>query len=74
MADEFSIFGQLSGLNPSGQSRDAKEVPVDKDSRRRRKGKGKRPAVTPPETEDAESDPEERRESKKSGKVLDIVV
>ena len=77
MADEFPIFGQLTRLTPSGKPRDAKEVPVDKDSRRKAKGKKKKS----PEAGGAEElrqDPEEKgtneEERESSGKVVDILI
>jgi hypothetical protein len=72
MSDEFSVFGQLSQLNPSGKPRDAKEVPVDKDSRRKPKGKKKRPAVA--SQEDLEDTAEAETDQKPSGKVVDIII
>ncbi len=77
MADNFSIFGQLTGLTPSGKPRDAKEVPVDKGSRRKMKGKKKKV----PEGGDAgklDEDPEGKAakedERESSGKVVDILI
>jgi hypothetical protein len=74
MADESTLFGQLSQLNPSGQTRNSKEVPVDKDSsrgpKRRKKERGK-PAPEEPGLEDPE---EARNEKPASGKVVDILV
>ncbi len=72
MGDEFSVFGQLSQLNPSGKSRDAKEVPVDNDSRRRPKRKKKKPAVA--SQEDWEETAENETDQKPSGKVVDIII
>ena len=74
MADESTLFGQLSQLNPSGQTRNSKEVPVDEDSsrgpKRRKKGGGK-----PAPEESGLEDPEEARNEKPaSGKVVDILV
>jgi hypothetical protein len=77
MADEFSIFGQLTGLTPSGKPKDAKEVPVDKDSRRKRKGKKrKRPEGAPGEelAQDLEGQEKSEAERKASGKVVDILI
>ena len=74
MGDESTLFGQLSQLNPSGQTRNSKEVPVDKDSRRRSKGKKRergRPAV---EESDLEDPQEGQNEKPASGKVVDILV
>jgi hypothetical protein len=75
MGDEFPVFGQLSQLNPSGSTRNSKEVPVDKDSRRRRRGlKGKRG----PETVEADAGLEEGEDPQKDktpvGKVVDITI
>jgi hypothetical protein len=77
MADTFSIFGQLTGLTPSGKPRDAKEVPVDKESRRKRKGKKKKG----PEgggagkwSEDPEGKGANEEERESSGKVVDILI
>ena len=72
MGGEFSVFGQLSQLNPSGKSRDAKEVPVDKDSRRRPKRKKKKLEVAL--KEDLEETAENGTDQKPSGKVVDIIV
>ena len=72
MGDEFSVFGQLSQMNPAGKSRDAKEVPVDKDSRRRPKRKKKRLEVA--SKEDLEEIAENGTDQKPSGKVVDIIV
>ena len=74
MSDEFSVLGQLSQLNPSGKPRDAKEVPVDKDSRRRPKGKRKRPTVVSKEDLDLEEMAENETDQKPSGKVVDIII
>jgi len=74
MGDESPLFGQLSRLNPSGQTRNSKEVPVDKDSRRRSKGKKRergRPAV---EESDLEDPQDGQNEKPASGKVVDILV
>jgi hypothetical protein len=75
MGDESTLFGQLSQLNPSGQTRNSKEVPVDKDSRRRSKGKKKREqrklAI---EESDLEEPEEGQNEKPASGKVVDILV
>ncbi len=74
MGDESTLFGQLSQLNPSGQTRNSKEVPVDKDSRRRSKGK-KRERGRPAAEESDLEDPEEgQNEKPASGKVVDILV
>jgi hypothetical protein len=76
MADDYSVFGQLSQMNPSGSTRNSKEVPVDKDGRRRLKGKKKEPEKDKAEEEDLEL--EEGTESSKEeppvGKVLDITI
>lgn len=74
MSDEFSVFGQLSQLNPLGKPRDAKEVPVDRDSRRKSKGKKKRPAVASQEDLDLEETAENETDQKPSGKVVDIII
>jgi len=75
MGDDFPVFGQLSQLNPSGSTRNSKEVPVDKDSRRRqRKGKGKRGPETigeDPELEDGEGP---QKDKTPVGKVVDITI
>ena len=75
MGDDYSVFGQLSQLNPSGSTRNSKEVPVDKDSRRRtRRLKGKRGA----ERKEGDAGFEEGEDSQKDkapvGKVLDITI
>jgi hypothetical protein len=76
MADESSIFGQLSQLNPPGKSRDAKEVPVDKDSRRRPRGKKKKkePEGVSKEDWELEETAENGTDRKPSGKVVDIII
>jgi len=74
MPDDYSVFGQLSQLNPSGSTRNSKEVPVDKDARRRAKGKKKEPE----KAEEEDLGPEEGTESSKEkppvGKVVDITI
>ncbi len=75
MADESSIFGQLSQLNSPGKSRDAKEVPVDKDSRRRPRGKKKKePEGVPKEDWELEETAENGTDRKPSGKLVDIII
>jgi hypothetical protein len=75
MSDEFSIFGQLNQLNPSGKTRDAKEVPVDKESRRKTKGKKKKkPEVKSPEDLELEGRDENNNNRRRSGKVVDIII
>ncbi len=76
MADDYSIFGQLTRLNPSGSARDAKEVPVDRDARRR--GRRRKKAREPFPGEEPEKDREEEEgsegERRSSGKVVDIII
>ncbi len=74
MADESSLFGQLSQLNPSGQTRNSKEVPVDKDSRRRSKGKKREQGRLTAEESGLEDREEGQKEKPASGKVVDILV
>ncbi len=74
MADESTLFGQLSQLNPSGQTRNSKEVPVDKDSRRRSKGKRRERGRLAPEESKVEELEESPNEKPASGKVVDILV
>jgi hypothetical protein len=74
MADESTLFGQLSQLNPSGQTRNSKEVPVDKDSRRRSKGRRRERARLVPEESEVEDLEEGQSEEPASGKVVDILV
>lgn len=71
MGDEFSVFGQLSQLTPAGKPRDAKEVPLDKEARRRPRGKKKEPDPPSPQDADGEEPGENRNPS---GKVLDIII
>ena len=75
MGDDFPVFGQLSQLNPSGSTRNSKEVPVDKDPRRRsRRLKGKRGPETreeDPELEEGEDSPKDKTPV---GKVVDITI
>jgi len=73
MGDESNLFGQLSQLNPSGQTRNSKEVPVDKDSIRRPKRKRRERGRPAPE-ESSQGDPEEGQNENPSGKVVDILV
>ena len=74
MGDESTLFSQLSQLNPSGQTRNSKEVPVDKDSSRRPKRK-KRERESPAPEESGLEDLEEAQNGKPaSGKVVDILV
>ncbi len=62
-------------MNPSGKARDSKEVPVDKDSRRRKpKAKKKRAELTSPEDSELEEGGENNAGGKKSGKVVDIII
>jgi hypothetical protein len=75
VGNDFSVFGQLSQLNPSGSARNSKEVPVDKDSRRKpRRFKGK----ISPETPEEAAGPDEGEGSPKDkapvGKVVDITI
>jgi hypothetical protein len=74
MGDESTLFGQLSQLNPSGQTRNSKEVPVDKDSRRRSKGKKRKRERPDAEESDLENPEEGKNEKPASGKVVDILV
>jgi len=74
MADESTLFGQLSQLNPSGQTRNSKEVPVDKDSRRRSKRRRRERARLAPEESGMEDLEESANEKPTSGKVVDILV
>lgn len=74
MGDESTLFGQLSQLNPSGQTRNSKEVPVDKDSRRRSKGKKRERRRLTVEESDLEDREEGQNEKPASGKVVDILV
>jgi hypothetical protein len=74
MGDESTLFGQLSQLNPSGQTRNSKEVPVDKDSRRRSKGKKRERRRVAAEESDLEDSEEGQNEKPSSGKVVDILV
>ena len=74
MGDESTLFGQLSQLNPSGQTRNYKEVPVDKDSRRRSKGKKRERGRPAAEKSDLEEPEEDQDEKPASGKVVDILI
>lgn len=47
---------------------------MDKDSRRRPKGRKKRPAVAPREDLDLEETAENETDQKASGKVVDIII
>jgi hypothetical protein len=74
MGDESTLFGQLSQLNPSGQTRNSKEVPVDKDSRRRSKRKKRERGRLAAEKSDLEEPEEDQDEKPASGKVVDILI
>ena len=74
MGDEFSVFGQLSQLNPSGKTRNSEEVPVGKESRRRAKGKKKKAPLASPENSELEEMDENNTTDKPSGKVVDIII
>jgi hypothetical protein len=74
MGDESTLFGQLSQLNPSGQTRNSKEVPVDKDSRRRSKVKKRERGRLAAEKSDLEEPEEDQDEKPASGKVVDILI
>ncbi len=71
MGEDISVFGQLSQLTPAGKPRDAKEVPLDKESRRRPRGKRKQPEPASSQDADGEEPGENRNPS---GKVLDIII
>ncbi len=71
MSDDYSVFGQLPQMTPSGKTRNSKEIPVDKESSRRKMKRRKRPE--PEEDEAKEMGPEEK-EDLPSGKVLDITI
>jgi hypothetical protein len=73
MSDDYSIFGQLPQMTPSGKTRNSKEVPVDKESSRRKMKRRKNPELNPEEDEAKEMGPEEKEEMP-SGKVLDITI
>ena len=75
MGDEYSVFGQLSRMNPSGSTRNSKEVPVDKDSRRRsRRLKGKRKREEIEEATELEEGEDGQKEKTSVGKVVDITI
>jgi hypothetical protein len=76
MPDDYSVFGQLSQMNPPGSTRNSKEVPVDKDARRRLKGKKKEPEKEKAEEEDLELEEgtESSKENPPVGKVVDITI
>lgn len=75
MGDEFSVFGRLTQLNPSGKTRDSKEVPVDKDGRRKpKRGKRKRAELDSREDSELEEMEENNSGGKPSGKVVDIII
>jgi hypothetical protein len=74
MADDYSVFGQLSQMNPSGSTRNSKEVPVDKDARRRLKGKKKEVEKTEAEELDLEEGTESSQDPPPVGKVVDITI
>jgi hypothetical protein len=76
MPDDYSVFGQLSQMNPFGSTRNSKEVPVDKDARRRLKGKKKEPEKENAEEEelDLQEGTESSEENPPVGKVVDITI
>ena len=74
MADESTLFGQLSQLNPPGQTRNSKEVPVDKDARRKPKGRKRERARLAPEESEMKELEDGQNEKPASGKVVDILV
>jgi len=75
MGDDFPVFGQLSQLNPSGSTRNSKEVPVDKDSRRRsRRLKGKRGPERVEESPEMEEGEDSQKDKTPVGKVVDITI
>ena len=75
MGDDFPVFGQLSQLNPSGSTRNSKEVPVDKDPRRRsRRLKGKRGPETREEDPELEEGEDSQKDKTPVGKVVDITI
>jgi hypothetical protein len=76
MPDDYSVFGQLSQMNPSGSTRNSKEVPVDKDARRRMKGRKKEPKKEKAEEEDLEMEEgtETSPDTPPVGKVVDITI
>jgi hypothetical protein len=74
MADEYSVFGQLSQMNPSGAARNSKEVPVDKDSRRRGKGRKKERVHREEEDLEREEEAEASPDQPPVGKVVDITI
>ena len=73
MSDDYSVFGQLPQMAPSGKTRNSKEVPMDKESSRRKLKKRKSLASGPEEDEEKEMGPEEK-EDRPSGKVVDITI
>jgi hypothetical protein len=73
MSDDYSIFGQLPQMTPSGKTRNSKEVPVDKESSRRKMKRKKSPEPALEEDEAKEMGTEEK-EDLPSGKVLDVTV
>ncbi len=74
MPDDYSVFGQLSQMNPPGSTRNSKEVPVDKDARRRVKGKKKEPKKGEEEDREVEEGTESSKENPPVGKVVDITI
>lgn len=62
-------------LNPSGPTRNSKEVPVDKDSRRRpRRLKGKREPQRMEEDAELEEGEDPQKDKAPVGKVVDITI
>ena len=75
MGDDYSVFGQLSQLNPPGSTRNSKEVPVDKESRRKsKKLKGKSGTEKIEEDSELEEAGDPQKDKSKVGKVVDITI
>ena len=68
------VFGQLSQLNPPGSTRNSKEVPVDKDTWRRLKGKKKEPEKAEEEDLELEKGTESSKDNPPVRKVVDITI
>ncbi|MBM4333015.1 MAG: hypothetical protein FJ117_17675 [Deltaproteobacteria bacterium] len=75
MGDDYSVFGQLSQMTPSGKTRDPKDVPIGKGFPRRKREKKKDPPLASPREKEKDGDAgEEKSENPPSGKLLDIIV
>ena len=74
MGDEVPLLIKLSHPAAAGKSRDSKEVPVNPENRRRKPGRKPEAKAPAPVNDPEELPQEEIKESRGSGKVLDITI